>query len=183
MAAPRLALPHTALLVVDVQEKLLPHIHEHKALVDQIVRLMDGAKALEVPVVATEQYREGLGATVAPVVERLAVDYAPPEKLKFSACIQPVRGQLERDGARAVLVCGIEAHVCVLQTCLDLLEAGFLPFLVIDAVGSRRPADKESAVRRMVQAGVVPTTVESALLELVHEAGTSRFKAILPLIK
>ena len=86
-------------------------------------------------------------------------------------------------GVRVVLVCGIESHVCVLQTCLDLIDEGFVVMLVTDAVSSRRRVDKDAAVLRMVQAGIVPTTVEASLLELVHEAGTDQFKAILPIIR
>ena len=105
------------------------------------------------------------------------------EKLKFSACIEPVREGLARHAARSVIVCGIEAHVCVLQTCLDLLEFGYVTGVASDAIGSRRAADQIAAERRMIQAGVIPTTVESAILELVHEAGSARFKAILPIIR
>jgi nicotinamidase-related amidase len=183
MPVPRLHIDRAALLVVDVQEKLLPHIHERERLVRQVVRLIDGAAALELPVVVTEQYRKGLGATAAEVVARLPQSATVHEKLKFSACIAPVREQLSARSAVCVLVCGIEAHVCVLQTCLDLLDAGYLPVLVTDAIGSRRAADRDVAVQRLVQAGVLPSTVESALLELVHEAGGARFKAVLPLIK
>jgi nicotinamidase-related amidase len=183
MAVPRLVLGHAAVLVVDVQEKLLPHIHNAQPLVEQIGRLIDGAHALDLPVLVTEQYRKGLGPTVADVAHHLPEDIRPYEKLKFSACIQPVREQLNELNVHSLLICGIEAHVCVLQTCLDLLCSGYLPMVVVDAIGSRRIGDQEMAVQRMVQAGVVPTTVESALLELVDEAGTGRFKAMLPIIK
>ena len=183
MPVPRLQIDHTALLVVDLQEKLLPHIHDGEAVARQAVRLIDGANSLNLTVIVTEQYRKGLGDTVSRVAERLPSQHTRHEKLKFSACIDPVRHDLSICQARTVLVCGIEAHVCVLQTCLDLLDAGFLPVLAVDATGSRRPADRDPALTRMVQSGVVPTTVESALLELVHEAGGSRFKVILPLIR
>ena len=183
MPIPRLQLGHTALLVVDVQERLLPHMHNADQVVEQVGRLIDGAKALEVPVLVTEQYRRGLGVTVPLLAQRLTDAVCNHEKLKFSACIEPIRSELSRLGVRSVLVCGIEAHVCVMQTCLDLADAGYLVAVAEDAIGSRREVDQAAAVRRMVQAGVVPTTVESAMLDLVHEAGTSRFKAILPIIK
>lgn len=183
MPVPRLQIDHTALLVVDLQEKLVPHIHGGEAVVGQAARLIDGANALGLTVIVTEQYRKGLGDTVPRIAERLPPGQMRHEKLKFSACIEPVRHALATCRARTVLVCGIEAHVCVLQTCLDLLDAGFNPVLAVDAIGSRRPADRDPAVIRMVQSGVVPSTVESALLELVHEAGGSRFKAVLPLIR
>lgn len=183
MPAPRLQLGDVALLVVDVQEKLVPVMHEAEALVAQVGRLIDGVKLLDVPVLVTEQYRKGLGATVVPLAERLTDAACNEEKLRFSACIEPVMEQLRRTGTRTVLVCGIEAHVCVLQTCLDLADAGYVVFLAVDATTSRRPSDKAAAVARLTQAGIVPTTVESALLELVHEAGGDRFKAVLPVIR
>jgi len=183
MPIPRLQLDHTALLVVDIQEKLLPHMHNADQVVEQSARLIDGAHALEMPVLVTEQYRQGLGLTVPELASRLERAVCNHEKLKFSACIEPIRDELSIRGIRSVLVCGIEAHVCVLQTCLDLARAGYIVAVSTDAIGSRRASDQEAAVQRMVQAQVVPTTVESALLELVHEAGTSRFKAVLPIIR
>ena len=135
------------------------------------------------PVLATEQYRKGLGVSVPEVASRLTGCKGVYEKLQFSALIEPVRQQLDAGQTRSVLVCGIEAHVCVLQTCLDLAREGFVPFVVTDAVSSRKATDVSMALQRLMQAQVVPTTVESALLELVHEGGTSQFKAILPLIK
>lgn len=183
MALPRLRLGHTALLVVDVQEKLLPHIHNARQVVEQVGRLIDGANVLGIPVLVTEQYRKGLGPTVEPLSRRLAEAVCREEKLKFSACIEPIRQALSSRGVGAVLVCGIEAHVCVLQSCLDLLDCGYVTAVATDAIGSRRENDLEAALARMIQAGVVPTTVESALLELVHEAGGSKFKAVLPIIK
>jgi nicotinamidase-related amidase len=183
MATPRFNLEHTAILVVDLQEKLLPHMHNAAALTQQAGRLIDGANALGVPLLVTEQYRKGLGVTVPELASKLGGAACSYEKLKFSSCIEPVRETLAARGVRSVVVCGIEAHVCVLQTCLDLIDSGYVTALVTDAIGARRAADQEAAVMRMVQAGVVPTTVESLLLELVHEAGTPRFKAVLPIIK
>jgi len=183
MPTSRLKLNSTALLIVDLQEKLLPVIDGKDAVVAQTCRLLDGAAALGVPVLATEQYPKGLGPTVDVVSERLSTARCKPEKLKFSAYVDQVRDELARLGARQVVVAGIEAHVCVLQTCLDLLDAGYVAAVATDAIGSRRPSDRATAVERMTQAGVVPTTVESALLEWVGEAGGDRFKAVLPLVK
>ncbi|MEE9211938.1 MAG: isochorismatase family protein [Phycisphaeraceae bacterium] len=183
MPCARLQLEHTALLVVDVQEKLKPHIHAAEQIVRQIGKLIDGAAALGIPTLVTEQYRKGLGRTVPELDKKLDRAVCNHEKLVFSACIEPIRQELIRQGARTVLVCGIEAHVCVLQTCLDLIDSGFMAAVAVDAIGSRWPADRDAAIQRMVQVGVVPTTVESALLELVHKAGGDRFRAVLPIIK
>jgi nicotinamidase-related amidase len=183
MPTPRLELERTALLVVDVQEKLVPVIHAADALVPQIGRLIDGANVLGLPVLVTEQYRKGLGVTVPALAQRLQGAACCHEKLKFSAFIEPVRNELAQRQVRSVLVCGIEAHVCVLQTCLDLLDGGYITAVATDGVGSRRPADRDAALQRMIQTGVIPTTVESALFELIREAGGDRFKAVLPLVK
>jgi nicotinamidase-related amidase len=185
MTPPRLRAPHTAILVVDIQEKLLPHMHNAPAVAGQTRRLVAGAAALGLPVLATEQYRQGLGQTVPEVADALtqAQGLGPYEKLKFSAWIEPVRAALIERQARSVIVCGIEAHVCVLQTCLDLVDAGYLTAVAMDAIGSRHPADQDAAVLRLTQAGVVPTTVESALLELTREAGTELFRRVLGIIR
>ena len=179
----RLKAESTALVVVDVQEKLVPAIAEADVVVQQIGQLIDGAKVLQIPILVTEQYRKGLGRTVPQLAKRLDHAVCNVEKLKFSACIEPIRSALSDLGARTVLVCGIEAHVCVLQSCLDLLEAGYVVAVAVDAVGSRRRLDRDMAIQRLEQAGVVPTTVESGLLEMIHAAGTEPFKAILPLIR
>jgi nicotinamidase-related amidase len=183
MPIQRFSLDHTALLVVDVQEKLLPVMHNAADVERQVARLIDGFNALHRPVLVTEQYRKGLGVTVPALASRLGTAVCNHEKLRFSACIEPIRNELIQRQITSVVVCGIEAHVCVLQTCLELADVGFITGVAVDAIGSRRGADMHPAVARMTQAGIVPTTVESVLLELVHEAGTDRFRAILPLIK
>ena len=183
MPTPRFRLQDSAVLLVDVQEKLLPHMDQAPRLLAQCDRLLDGAAALDLPLLVTEQYRKGLGPTVDALQRHLPRALCNEEKLKFSACVDGVRRHLAATQTRAVLVCGIEAHVCVLQTCLDLADAGYTVGLVTDAVSSRRPDDCAAAQSRMIQAGIVPTTVETALLELVHEAGGDKFKSILPLIK
>ena len=183
MALPRFRCPQTALLVVDVQEKLLPHIHEHERVLAQVCRLVDGAGLLRLPVLVTEQYRKGLGPTVDELASRLESPAVRCEKMTFSAAVDAVRQCLETVQARSVVLCGIESHVCVLQTALDLMDSGLVVGVAADAIGSRRPADHDPALRRMVQAGAIPTTVESLLMELVCEAGTPLFKSILPLIR
>lgn len=183
MSIQRLDLQHTALLVVDVQAKLTAVMHEKERLLRRIDRLVRGFAALKLPMLVTEQYRKGLGDTVEPINRHLASAVCRHEKLQFSAFIKPIHEELLRLQARSVVVCGIEAHVCVLQTCLDLVDAGFVAAVAADAISSRRDQDARMAMQRMIQAGVLPCTTESILLELVHEAGSDRFKTILPLIK
>lgn len=192
MAISRLDPQKTALLVVDVQERLLPHMHNAADVLTRVSRLVEGFAVLDLPVVVTEQYRKGLGAT-APDLQAILNRPAAAgssggtvsifEKLRFSACVDPVREELARLGVRSVLVCGIESHVCVLQSCLDLAELGYATFVAADAVGSRRAEDQHWAMTRMAQAGVTPTTAESALFELLREAGGPRFKAMLKIVK
>src|SRR5690606_2802733 len=156
MGVHRFTPEHTALLVVDVQEKLLPHMHNAEALTGRVGLLVDGFRTLKLPVLVTEQYRQGLGVTIPAIAQKLPGDAVITEKLKFSACIEPIRQELVARDVRSVIVCGIEAHVCVLQTCLDLANQGYLTAVALDAIGSRRAFDQEAAVQRMLQAAITP---------------------------
>ena len=176
-----MSIGESALLVVDVQEKLVPAITDHQRVVFNTRRLVDGAKILDVPVVATEQYPKGLGPTVAELAERLG---SIPEKLTFSCCGCPeIFADLRAKGIHKILVAGIETHVCVQQTVLDLLGDGWRVYVAVDAVGSRYAVDRDTALRRMDSAGAVLTTTEAALFEWCQEAGTERFKAISRLVR
>ncbi len=169
------------LLIVDVQEKLLPHIPVSEKLIDNCRRLIQAAAVFEVPVSATEQYPKGLGPTVPELVELLG---DIPEKLRFS-CAEvlnwgPAASQaVDRD---KVVVAGIEAHVCVQQTALDLLSQGFRVFVPADAVASRHKLDWKFALRRLADSGAVVTTTESVLFEWCEVAGTAEFKQISKLV-
>ena len=171
----------TALLVVDVQGKLVTLIPGHEYLVWNISRLIDGAKILGLPVLATEQYPKGLGPTTPELAAKLGTI---PAKLAFSCgeCGELFE-ELGKQGIHRILVCGIEAHVCVQQTVHDLLAAGFRVYLAVDAIGSRGRLDYETALRRMDSAGATLTTVEAALFEWCDVAGTSEFKQISNLVK
>ena len=166
----------TALLVVDVQERLAPAIANHRRVVWNVRRLVDAAKVLAIPVVATEQYPQGLGPMVPELAERLG---AVPSKLTFSCggCPEMLE-DLDKRGVHKVLVCGMEAHVCVQQTVLDLLAAGWRVYVAVDAVGSRFEVDCRTALARMDSAGATLTTAEAALFEWCDIAGTPEFKAI-----
>jgi nicotinamidase-related amidase len=171
----------SALVVVDVQDRLVKFVPGHKRLVWNIRRLLDGAKALNVPAVATEQYPQGLGPTTAELASRLG---KIPDKVIFSCggCPQIFAPFRER-GISKLLVVGIEAHVCVQQTVLDLLADGYRVFIAADAVGSRFEIDREIALRRMESAGATLTTTEAALFEWCDAAGTPEFKQISALIR
>lgn len=162
----------TALVVVDVQDGFRSY-DTFAEVAAACGRLVEGATILGVPVIATEQYPKGLRHT-APEVG-LPDDVTPVEKTVFSA--QRAEG-FNLAGRNQVLICGIETHVCVAQTALDLLDRGVAVQVVTDAVGSRHAHDREVGLRRLDRAGAVLTTVEAALLELCERAGTPEFKAV-----
>lgn len=173
----------TVAVVVDIQEKLVPHIHEHDRLLENCRILISGLQVLNVPLIVTEQYSKGLGTTVEPIRQALN-DYSPVEKMSFSCCgSEEFLKHLQETGKKFVIVCGMEAHVCVLQTCLDLSAQGFHPVLIEDCVSSRKPNDKQVAIERMRQWGITISTYESILFELCKVAGTEMFKAISRLVK
>jgi nicotinamidase-related amidase len=171
----------TALLVVDVQEKLLPLIPGSGRMVWNVRRLIDGAKILGVPVAATEQYPQGLGPTTRVLAEKLG---AIPGKLDFSCgeCGE-IFAAWRDQGIWKVLVCGIETHVCVGQTVHDLLGEGFRVFVAVDAVAARGQIDHEIALRRMDSSGATLTTTEAALFEWCGRAGSPEFKQISQLVR
>jgi nicotinamidase-related amidase len=179
----RLTRANAGLVVVDVQERLLPAIFEQQRVVQNTMRLIQGAAVLRVPVFATEQYRKGLGPTV-PEVAAVIPGFAPLEKLAFSACgATGFIPTLRNKQVSEVILCGIEAHVCVSQTCLDLLDEGFRVFVVADAVSSRTPENYRYGLDRMRAAGAVIVSTEMVLFELVEQAGTAEFKQVLTLVK
>lgn len=171
----------SAVLVVDVQEKLMVKIPGADAMVRNIAFLLDAAPLVGAEVFATEQYPKGLGPTVAELAKRLP---ERPDKLTFSCCGAPgLTDGLRRRGRTQVLLVGIEAHVCVLNTALDLLADGFRVYLAVDAVGSRFAIDRETALRRLEQAGVIPTTVETAVFEWMGAASHPNFKKMSALVR
>ena len=181
-AQTRLEAGGAVLLVIDMQDKLLPSIDDAEARTAAAVKMIQAARTLGVPIIATEQYPAGLGPTCAVVKQALA-DTPIADKVRFSACIENVMHALAQLSRRLIIVVGIEAHVCVQQTVLDLLRGGYLPFVCADAVSSRRRLDRETAIARMRQAGAVITTTESAIFELLGQAGTQQFRQILPIVK
>ncbi|MEX0986593.1 MAG: hydrolase [Bacteroidales bacterium] len=179
----RILKEHSTGLLIDVQERLLPHIHGNKSLLGNVEILLEGLKILGVPVLVTEQYRKGLGETV-PEVRKKLDDFAPMEKMTFSCCDDPhVIMKLNTAARKYVIICGIEAHVCVLQTTIDLLEEGFQPVVIEDCISSRKPEDKSVAIHRMRQEGAIISGYESILFELARVSGTDTFKAISKLVK
>jgi len=181
-ATRRLDRARAALLLVDLQENLLPSIWERARVVRESVRLVRGVSLLGLPVLVTEQYRRGLGPTVTEVAS-VVPDFDPVQKLAFSGCTPEILDRLRSRDLRDVVLCGIESHVCVTQTALDLLDAGFRVFPAADACSSRTPENWRSGLDRMQSAGSVLVSVEMVLFELLGRAGTDEFKRVLDLVK
>ena len=171
------------LLIVDAQERLVPAVAESAAVVAHIAMMLRAARLLDVPVLATEHYPAGIGGTAEPLAALLR-DGERFEKIHFSAMAEP--GFLERVaaiGRSRIVVCGMETHVCVQQTALGLVEAGFRCCLAADAAGSRREADRMLALERMRGHGVEVVTSEMVVFEWLHRAGTPVFKDVLKLVR
>jgi nicotinamidase-related amidase len=164
-----------ALVVIDVQEAFRKAVPSFDDVARGAAALIRGAEAVDVPIVVTEQYPKGLGHTVPEVADRLPEGVEPIEKVCFSA---REAEEFDLGGRSQALVCGIEAHVCVNQTVLDLLDEGVEVHVALDAVGSRFPESKEVGIEKARRAGAVITNVETALFELVGRAGTDEFKEI-----
>ncbi len=173
----------TQVLVIDIQEKLFPLINNKDELLKNILMLIKGLKLFDMPFVLNEQYPRGLGHTIEPIKELLA-EQSAFEKVTFSCCqTQTTLEAIKKNDKKFVIVFGIEAHICILQSVLDLLEAGLVPVVVTDCIDSRNPNDKRVAIDRMVQAGAIPTTYESIIFELCGSSKSSMFKDISNLIK
>jgi hypothetical protein len=173
----------SGLLVVDVQERLWTVMREHQRLAERIETAIRGCRLLKVPVFLTEQYPQGLGPTIAPVSKALG-RIEPLVKMTFSCCgLTELPAMLREKGVEQVILAGIETHVCVLQTALDLITDGFQVHLLTDAVSSRHLIDEQTALRRLSRQGVALSTVETALFELLTTARAPEFKEISKLIK
>ncbi|MCK5066746.1 MAG: hydrolase [Bacteroidales bacterium] len=179
----RIEKKQSAGLVIDIQEKLYPHMDQKEELLRKTSTLLEGFRVLQIPLLITEQYPKGLGPTLEPVsliLEREQVI----EKISFSCCDEPVvSDKLKSLDRNTIIICGIEAHVCVLQTVVDLVEQGYRAVVVEDCISSRNPVDRRVAVERMRSEGAIITTCESVLFELARVAGTDEFKAISRLVK
>jgi nicotinamidase-related amidase len=189
----RLKKEDTVLVGIDFQERLMPAMKGNEELEAAIVKLVKGCRILGVPAVMTQQYTKGLGPTISAVAAALtepigediaAAEFQPVEKTSFSAMGEPVFVEtLEKLGRKTVIIAGIEAHVCVQQTVIDLLEKGYTVFVANDCISSRSNTDKKYAQRRMGDAGAVGTTYESILFELLGGAKEPGFKQISALVK
>ena len=179
----KIQLEDAFLMVIDIQEKLFPHINDKDELEKNLIKLFKGLKILDVPFVLNEQYKKGLGETIPSLKEILDTEESF-EKVTFSCCKNEsaLVHILSLNKGKAI-VAGIEAHICVMQTCLDLIEKNICPILVVDCIGSRKELDKEIAVKRLEREGVILTTSEALLFELCQSAKHPQFKEISKIVK
>ena len=179
---PRLNRDNILFVFIDLQEKLLVKIPDVQRVLSRNELLLAAANALGLPYVVTSQYRKGLGEIAGSLRDKMRVPVL--DKTSFS-CVgdETIGKELEASGKRSLVISGVETHICVLQTCLDLLERGFQVSVVADAVGARTEADHELGLKRMESAGALPVTAEMVIYELLGRSDSDAFKKILPLIK
>jgi nicotinamidase-related amidase len=174
---------NSVLLIIDIQEKLLKLVHQREKLIDNIQRLIKGMKVFEIPIIVTEQYPQGLGTTISEVTQLLP-DIKRLSKVCFSCCgDETIIKELKTIGRRQVLVSGIEGHICVYQTVVDLIKYGYEVYIVTDTVSSRTPENRKIAFYLLDKAGATLTSVETVLFELLKIARGDKFKAISHIVK
>jgi len=173
----------TVLVIVDIQERLAAVMDKKEAVVENCLHLIELSSLLKMPVIVNEQYPRGLGPTVSEIRDAVK-PYAPLEKVTFSCCSGPsFMEQMSGMGKKQVLLTGMETHVCVLQTCIGLIEAGYTVHVVSDAICSRKKEDFITAIEFMRDAGAVITCTEIVLFQLLQKAGTEEFRIISKRIK
>ncbi|RMG73729.1 MAG: hydrolase [Nitrospirae bacterium] len=179
----RVSADDALLLIIDIQERLAAVMDERETVLKNTTHLIELSKLFNIPVIITEQYPKGLGPTVSELRDALG-DYQPIEKVTFSCCgAQGFMDAIRETGRKKVLVTGMETHICVLQTCLDLLEQSLEVWLIADALTSRRDYDKALSLELLRQAGCMVTTTEAVLFQVLKRAGTEEFKIISRRIK
>jgi nicotinamidase-related amidase len=173
----------TVLVLIDFQERLFPAMNAKEKLLQNVVKLIKGAKVLEIPIIVTEQYPKGLGPTIQEIKELLP-DMKTIEKTCFSCCDNEAFNKaLDGLKRKQVLVTGIEAHICAYQTAMALARKGYEVQFVTDCLSSREPENKAVAMQKMSAAGILPTSTEMVLFELLKAAGGDKFKQISNIVK
>ena len=184
----RLKAEDSLLVVIDFQERMMPHILNSGTVLKRSAALIKGIKALDIPVIVTQQYTKGLGATTQIISSALGrenpaeLDYI--EKTTFSCFDCPeFKSEIEKSGRRNIILCGVEGHVCLLQTIVDLKEAGFNPVPVTDCISSRKEKDYQAGLMRYTAENITPSCFESILFELCRDSSNPAFKQISMLVK
>ena len=184
MSMPTMLTPdNTLLVVIDIQDRMVRVMHHKERLLQNLVKLIRGVQVLDIPIVLTEQYPSGLGPTL-PEITELLPGVRPIEKVCFNCCDEErFRQKLESLNRQQVLIAGIEAHVCVYQTAMDLFGQGYEVQVVVDCIASRDVENKEVCLTEMSHAGISPTTAEMAPFELLKVAKGDQFKQISDIVK
>ncbi len=179
----RILKEHTVGLVIDIQERLVPAMEESEQLIENCRKLIQGLQILGIPLLVTQQYTKGLGETIDEI-KSVINNFEYIEKKSFSCLDEPVVAEkLAYMGAKNVIICGIEAHVCVLQTAIDLKASGYNPVVVFDCVSSRSFDNVDLAAERFRHEGILMTSMESILFELTRSSAAPEFKEISKLVK
>ena len=174
----------TAFVIIDVQEAFRTSISDFAETAARVALMAHAVQLLNVPVVVTEQYPKGLGRTAGEIRAVLPAALEPIEKTAFSSCgAQGFVNELQRVGARQILICGLEAHVCVNQTTHDLLARGYQVHLLTECITARAAHNRQAGLAKMQQSGALPSSIEMALFELMRDAAHEQFKAVQKLIK
>jgi nicotinamidase-related amidase len=179
-----LQLGQTAIVIIDMQESFRNVIGDFAEVSERIAIVVQAARSLGAPLIVTEQYPKGLGRTAREILETLPEGQEFIEKTAFSSCgALEFADKLDQVGAKQIIICGIEAHICVNQTTHDLLARGFQVHLLTDCITARFPINKQVGLNKMVQSGAFPSSTEMALFELMRDAKHEQFKTIQRLIK
>jgi len=180
----RIIVEDTMAIVVDYQEKLVPVMYEKETLLHNTEILINGLNALQVPMIVSQQYTKGIGMTVECIQKAFDEEFEYYDKIAFS-CLddENILAQIKKCNKKNIIICGIEAHVCVLQTVIDCIAAGYHTIVIEDCISSRNENDKRIAIQRVIKEGAEIATYESVLFELTRKAGTDTFKVISKLIK
>lgn len=179
----RITRQNSAALIIDIQERLYPAMWEKEKFLQNSRMLIQGINELSLPILATQQYTKGLGETI-PEIQSVLPGVQYIEKRAFSCCDEPsLQLRLTELHAQNIIICGIESHVCVLQTAIDLKESGYNPVVVMDCVTSRRPESIELAKERLRYEGIMMTSAEAVLFELTRSSEAAEFRAISKLVK
>lgn len=180
----RILVEDTMALIIDFQERLVPVINNNEQLIHNTEILIKGLEVLGIPMLVTQQYTKGIGMTVPELTVLYGESFEYEDKITFSCAENDViLSKIEETGKKNVIVCGIEAHICVLQTVIDLIDQGYHVILVEDCIGSRKESDRVVGIKRAITEGAIPATYESILFELTRVAKTDVFKQISKLIR
>ncbi|QZY55619.1 isochorismatase family protein [Crassaminicella profunda] len=178
----RILKENTTAMIIDVQKRLLPHM-QNKELSKNLAILIEGLNGLDIPFIVSEQYTKGLGSTVDEIMGVLE-NFEIIEKMSFSCYDEPtLQEKIDYMNKEWIIIAGIESHICVLQTVIDLIDNGYMPIVIEDCISSRKENDKKIAIERMKKEGAVISTYESILFELCRYAGNETFKTISKLVK